>query len=80
MSARERGAARLRLEDGVEAWTKHWALIAGRLSCVECGAAQKPSEAEIPFSHANGCSLRNDFAQYPWRVLATVLADLPPGK
>lgn len=79
MSARDRNAAVRRLNSGLEAWSQRWALVAGRVSCVECGCAQKPSEAEIPFSHADGCSQRGDFAQHPWNALATALDDLPPG-
>ena len=73
---------RYRLNDGLQTWTDHWALLNGVLMCIQCGAWQNPSKADLPFSHAEDCALRHDDRQRPWQALTELLGELPavPGR
>lgn len=73
---------RHRLNDDLQTWTDHWALLNGVLMCVQCGAWQSPSGADLPFSHAENCTLRHDGTQRPWQALTELLGELPtvPGR
>lgn len=77
LSAKERNAARYRLEDGLEAWGQRWELLGHTVRCQHCHAMQRASKAPLPFSHADGCANTGEFAQHPWRDLAQLLEQLP---
>jgi hypothetical protein len=77
MSARERNAARYRLEGGLEAWRERWLLAGAEVLCNACQACQFAREADKPFVHVDGCAQAGDFAQHPWRELAELLQQLP---
>lgn len=72
MSARDRNAARYRLEDGLEFWHERWVLAGAEVLCSTCQACQFAREVHAPFVHQAG-----DFAQHPWRELAELLRGLP---
>lgn len=77
MSARDRNAARYRLDDALNAWSTKWILEGNGVICIVCGAAQPARGADQPFRHVEGCRLASDFTQYPWRELAELLQGLP---
>jgi hypothetical protein len=77
MSARDRNAARYRLDDGLNAWSTKWVLEGNGVMCVSCDAGQPARSADEPFRHVDGCRLANDFTEYPWRELTEVLRKLP---
>lgn len=77
LSAKERNAARYRLEDGLEAWGQRWELLGHTVRCQHCHAMQRAGKAAVPFAHAQGCANTGDFAQHPWCDLGDLLAQLP---
>lgn len=77
MSARERNAARYRLEEGLEFWHERWVLAGAEVLCSACQACQFAREVHAPFVHVDGCAQAGDFAQHPWRELAELLRELP---
>lgn len=78
MSARDRNAARYRLEGGLEFWQERWVLAGTEVLCSACQASQFARHADKPFVHVDGCAQAGDFAQHPWRELAELLQQLPP--
>jgi hypothetical protein len=77
VSARERNAARYRLEEGLEFWHERWVMAGPVVLCGTCQASQFAHEAADPFVHVEGCAKTSDFAKYPWRELRELLRDLP---
>lgn len=78
MSARDRNAARYRLQEALEFWGERWVLDGVQVTCPGCLAEQPAQDAHAPFQHGDGCPLTTDFAKYPWLELRNLLADLPP--
>ncbi|VVN98211.1 hypothetical protein [Pseudomonas fluorescens] len=56
----------------LQAWNKHWELDGSRVRCRLCGRVQDLTDAGT-FSHALGCKAWGLQAQYPSRVLASLL-------
>lgn len=77
LSAKERNAARYRLEDGLEAWMQRWELLGHTVRCQHCHAMQRAGKSTQAFSHASGCANTGEFAQHPWRELGELLEQLP---
>ncbi|MGE8349004.1 MAG: hypothetical protein ACN6P5_00470 [Pseudomonas protegens] len=70
MSARDRNAARFRLEGGLEFWRGRWQLDGTDVVCSACQDTQMAHEWTQPFVYVSGCAQTSDFAQHPWRELA----------
>ncbi|CZT31678.1 hypothetical protein BTW15_27730 [Pseudomonas syringae pv. tomato] len=77
MSARDRNAARYRLEGGLEFWRERWQLDGTDVVCSACQATQFAREAARPFVHVDGCAQAGDFAQHPRIELRDLLVGLP---
>ncbi|MDU9040221.1 hypothetical protein NHG97_16105 [Pseudomonas corrugata] len=77
MSTREHNAARYRLDEGVNAWSRNWVLDGNMLLCAGCSVGQCARDAGQPFRYAESCRLANDFSLYPWYDLAVLLRELP---
>lgn len=80
MSARDRNAARYRLDGGLTEHARRWEIDGDLIRCRACGRGHLASKAGESFVHAADCPARSDFARNPWRDLADLLRDLPAGE
>ncbi|RTY73537.1 hypothetical protein [Pseudomonas veronii] len=77
MSARDRNAARYRLDDSLNAWSTKWVLDGNAVHCAGGSAGQPARSADEAFRHVAGCPQAGDITQSPWRELAELLQQLP---
>lgn len=77
MSARDRNAARYRLDGGLTEHARQWEVDGDLIRCRACGRGHLASKAGESFVHAADCASRSDFARHPWHDLAELLRTLP---
>ncbi|WP_107331923.1 hypothetical protein [Metapseudomonas otitidis] len=77
MIARDRNAARYRLEGGLLEFGRLWALDGDLIRCSACGRGHLASKAGEAFVHASDCAAAGDFQSHPWHDLAQLLRELP---
>lgn len=77
MTARDRNAARYRLDGGLEEHGRRWEVDGDLIRCRTCRRGHLASKAGEAFQHAADCAARSDFARHPWHDLAELLRALP---
>jgi len=77
MGARDRNAARYRLDGGLIEHARRWDIDGDLIFCRICRHGHLASKAGEAFVHAADCAGRSDFARHPWHDLAELLRELP---
>jgi hypothetical protein len=62
--------------DDLKEWNTLWELEGDYVKCKVCSFAQRPQEANYPFTHRETCTAAGAYPHFPWRDLTWIIEQM----